>query len=947
MEVRVLGPLQAFGADGAARLRPLERRLLAALVAVRPEPVTSGELAEAVWADRAAPRSASHAVQTHVRRVRQALGDAVVVTVQSGYRLATDVAVDVDAFECAFQEASALDDPSTALKGWSAALAHWSGDPYPELVDWPRSAPERARLVELFHIAQEERCAAQIGVGVLPGTAAEIAGLAHAEPLRERRWVLLMLALDAAGRRAEGLRTFDRARRVLAAELGVSPGRELTSTYETLVRADESADRTEPDAPSPVPGGWLPAPVSDLVGRVDDVAAVAQACQRQRLVTLTGVGGVGKSRVAVAAAASVGAVASGGAWFIGLAAARDGADIEAIAAAALGVAAADPRPIREVVVQAIGARRVLLLIDNCEHVLDAAAEFAVEVLARCAQAHILATSRTPLKVLGERTIQIAPLALDGAACELFVARGADAGVRLDAARHDRVVEIVRHLAGIPLLIELGAAQLRTFGLEELTRRLADRLDVVGSNHRGGVAHHRTVRATLRWSFDLLSQDQQRLFARLGVFVGAFDLEAVEHVATAPPLGDDVADHLAVLVDASMIVSDPGARTSFRLLEPLRRFALEQLGAAGETNEQAWRHAVYYAELAERLTAELEGPGEVAAAQRLQDARDDLRVAFGSAMASGDTDTALRIAVALGDYANSRIWPEPWAWCRQALAALHDDPHPLRAAALVHAASGAWQLGDHAACVALAEQAMSATEPGDGVWREAQRVRAGSLMWLGRLDDAVTALRDAVADEPDRRTAASIRRRSTLALMLNHVGIRDEAAIPQLLEDAIAVGNPSSLAAAHHTAGVVLGARDGTLAHRHQMDAAQFAATSGEILIRGFALSALALSSHLDHRAQLQAITDVTQHYLQVGNHTHLRSFARVAIVPLAAMSNWEAVVVLDAATQDQPSFRPRRDQIIAACARAREYLGASDALIHRGEAMTDDELVAWLRTGTG
>ena len=299
MEVRVLGPLQAFGADGAARLRPLERRLLAVLVAVRPEPVTSGELAEAVWADRAAPRSASHAVQTHVRRVRQALGDAVVVTVESGYRLATDVAVDVDAFECAFQEASALDDPSTALKGWSAALAHWSGDPYPELVDWPRSAPERARLVELFHIAQEERCAAQIDVGGLPGTAAEIAGLAQAEPLRERRWVLLMLALDAAGRRAEGLRTFDRARRVLAAELGVSPGRELTSTYETLVRADESADRTEPDAPlSLVSGGRLPAPVSDLVGRVDDVAAVAQACQRQRLVTLTGVGGVGKSRVA-------------------------------------------------------------------------------------------------------------------------------------------------------------------------------------------------------------------------------------------------------------------------------------------------------------------------------------------------------------------------------------------------------------------------------------------------------------------------------------------------------------------------------------------------------------------------------------------------------------------------------------------------------------------------
>src|SRR5215217_800949 len=712
MEVRVLGPLQAFGVDGVARLRPLERRLLAALVAVRPESVSVGELAEAVWADRAPPRSASHAVQTHVRRVRQALGDAVIVTVQNRYRLATDVGVDVDMFEHAFSEASALDDPPTALTRWTAALAHWNGDPFPELMDWPRAAPERARLVELFHLAQEESCAARIGVGVLPGTVAEIEGLAQAEPLRERRWVLLMLALDACARRAEGLRTFDRARRVLAVELGISPGRELTSTYETLLRAEASADRTEPEASSsPMSEGWLPAPVSDLIGRDDDVAAVAQACQRQRLVTVTGVGGVGKSRVAVAAAASVGAVTSGGAWFIGLVPARDGADVEAIAAAALRLSAAD-RPVRQMVVEAIGARRILLLIDNCEHVLDTVAEFAVEVLDRCPNARILATSRTPLNVLGERTIQIAPLAVDGAACELFVARSADAGVHLDAGHHDRVEEIVRHVAGIPLLIELGAAQLRTFGLEELTRRLAERLDVVGTHSRTDVAHHRTVRATLQWSFDLLSPDQQRLFARLGRFVGSFDLEAVEHVCAAPPLGDDVTDHLAVLVDASMIVADHGARTTFRLLDPLRRFALEQLAALGETDELASRHAAYYAELAERLAGDVEGRAEVAAAQRLQEARDDLRVAFGSAMASGDADTALRIAVALGDYANTRIWAEPWAWCRQALAALHDDPHPQRAAALVHAASGAWQLGDHAACVALANDAMAASEPGD-------------------------------------------------------------------------------------------------------------------------------------------------------------------------------------------------------------------------------------------
>ena len=263
MELRVLGPVEALdGADPIA-LRPAERRLLAALVACRPSPVRYDALAEAVWGEEV-PRSATRSLQTHVLRLRSALGVDAVETVSGGYRLADVVAVDADAFVASLRDATTLDgaDGLAALEAWDAALGYWHGTPFDALGDWPPAVTERARLVELWHGAREQRCAVALTVGPAGDSVAEAEAMVLAEPLRERRWALLMTALAAAGRRPDALRAYDRARRILATELGISPGTELSRLHASLLREDVEVDV----APGTAHGN-LPAAISSIIGR--------------------------------------------------------------------------------------------------------------------------------------------------------------------------------------------------------------------------------------------------------------------------------------------------------------------------------------------------------------------------------------------------------------------------------------------------------------------------------------------------------------------------------------------------------------------------------------------------------------------------------------------------------------------------------------------------------
>jgi predicted ATPase/DNA-binding SARP family transcriptional activator len=947
VELGVLGPLEAQGVGGTVRLRPLERRLVAALAAARPAAVGVDALVDALWSDRS-PRSAVHTVRTHIGRARQVLDDGFVVTVEGGYRLGDDVAVDADAFVELSRMATATRDSVRAVGLWASVLALWRGEPFADLADWPAAVAERARLTELVLVAQEEWCAARIAAGVTVETVADVEGLVEREPVRERRWALLMEALDAAGRRGEALRTFDRARRVLATELGVSPGHELAQLREALLRTDGPGPTTSHERRPGVvrTARSVAAPISSLIGRDALVDDVRGACARWRLVTLTGVGGVGKSRVALAVTDPVPSSYPGGCWFVGLVAAdRTSADIDLAVARAVGLVTAGGRTVRDIVTEAIVTRRLLLVLDNCEHVIDAVAAFVADALDRCPDLHVLATSRAPLRIPGERLITVGPLPIDAGGRELFLARAAEGGATLTDHDEQLVESVARRLAGIPLVIELAAAQVRTLGLATVAERLEQRLDVVTGGSRSVVDHHRTVRKALQWSLDLLDTELRCTLARLGVFVGPFDLDAVAAVDAARTSGTDPVERVVALVDASLVVADGDQPLRFRLLEPVRRFAVEQLEVLGETERMGAIHARYFTARAERLAAELDTADEVTAANRVGVARDDLREAFRFATTTGDCDSAVRLTVALGRYAEVHIWRAPWSWCEDLLVKEGVEVHPQRPALLAMAAVGAWQLGDHERCLARADEAISFSAPGEESWLDAHRFRASGLMWLGRIDEGINGLRTAIGHDTEC-TPRSIAARCTLALLLNHAGEPDRVAARQLLRDAEALGNPTARAAAHHTYGVMLGRSDVMRALHHQREAAQLAEMSGAALIHGFALAALASlagATGSDPGSHVRAIADVTAHYLRVGNHTHVRSFARGAIGPLAACGDEEGVVTLDAATRDQPAFAGLGAEIEAAIREAHRHIGEADDCTRHGAAMTDDELVDWLR----
>jgi predicted ATPase len=602
------------------------------------------------------------------------------------------------------------------------------------------------------------------------------------------------------------------------------------------------------------------------------------------------------------------------------------------------------RALRTVVAEAIGERRVLLVLDNCEHVLEAVADLVTVVVAECPRLSVLVTSREPLAVAGEQTVLIPPLPIDGAARQLFVERAVEADASCDVTDQAAIAAICRRLAGIPLAIELAAARVRAFGLAELAIRLTERVDLDSPVQRDAVAHHRTLRAALDWSHDLLDDQQRCVFARLGVFADHFDLDAVEHVVGIPPVGADAAAVLAALVDRSMLATDGPAAGRFRLLEPIRQYANDMLSERDERDLVASRHARHYAELAEQLGDDLDGRDQLAATERVDAARDNLRTAFKTAVGHADAETALRIAVALGRYAGIWVWTEPWTWCGLALDLPGAADHPLRAAALACCSEGAWQLGHHERAVELADAAIALARPGDDAWRDAHNTKAAPLMWLGRLDAAVAAATAAVDAEASRLSARSIGCRSRLALIQNYAGRPDPEFVRRIVADARTTDHPSSLAIAYHTAGAVLARGDPVLAATYQRAAADFAASSHDVLVHGFALAGLAAAeTRRDPLRGARATVDVMRHYGRVGNHTHLRSFARAIIEPLAALDSWDAVAIVDAATSDQPTFAEIGEKAAEHVRRARRTLGQTfDPLATRGRSMTDDELVDWL-----
>jgi predicted ATPase/DNA-binding SARP family transcriptional activator len=709
MEFRILGPLEV-GDDAAPVAIPgaKERALLADLLVAAGRVVSADRLVEDLWGDHP-PANPANALQGRVSALRRALGPAAVMlaTRPPGYALEVDPErVDAARFQRLVAEArqAAAADPAGAVRLLAAALGLWRGPALAEFADQPWAQAEAARLEELRIAALEARAELVLQAGGHAGLVGELEGLVAAHPHRERLRELLMLALYRAGRQADALGLYQQTRAVLAEELGIDPSPQLQRLHQAILTQDPSLDLAEPPV---APRHNLPERLTSFVGREDELDEAAKLLEQHRLVTVTGPGGAGKTSLAVELARSLAPQWPDGVWLVELAALADPGLLPEAVVAVLGLAEESARrdgpgpPAVQRLVEFARDKRLLLVLDNCEHLVAACAALAERLLRAAPDLKVLATSREVLGVPGEVRWALPPLATPGPgdapaaealagydAVRLFTQRAqlADPGFALDADRAPAVAELCRRLDGLPLAIELAAARVGALPVQELAARLGDRFRLLAGGGRTADSRQRTLRATVDWSWDLLEEPDRRLFRRLAVFAGGFTVEAAEAVCAGDgiePAG--VLDGLLRLVDRSLLVAAGGQPARFRLLETLRAYASARLEEAGEAEAVARRHTTWFRDLAEGAAAHRTGRRW----QRLLDADiDNLRAALDRAVASGDQETALRIGGSLGWY----WWNRPTAegtWRLAAVLAMADGQPPtihlaraLQAAALV-------------------------------------------------------------------------------------------------------------------------------------------------------------------------------------------------------------------------------------------------------------------------
>ncbi|BDM73983.1 hypothetical protein HEK616_74700 (plasmid) [Streptomyces nigrescens] len=633
MRFGILGGTLMWGDDGAeVSLGGPARRALLTLLLVRPGDVVPADR----LADGTGPQGtpSPHALQSQISRLRSALGEAAAIErTGAGYRLVVPVDdIDAGRFErLAEQGRTALreGEAQRAAALLQEALELWRG---PALADAADSEPARAaaaRLEELRLSVHEDRIEAALRLGEHRAVVPELRELLDRHPLRERLAALLMRALFADGGQAEALVVFERTRRHLAEELGTDPSAELVGLHHELLSADPS--------PSPIAP---PAPLTAFVGRAGEVAAIAELLGEARLVTLTGPGGVGKTRLAV----EVCAAETQQVCFMELGALRDGALVPQALLRALGlrerglhVAAGDGDPL-ERLVAALSGRALLLVLDNCEHLVEEVAASAARLLAACPRLKVLATSREALGVIGEHLHPVRPLD-DGAAVELFTAR-ARAVRRGFVPDPQAVRRVCVALDNLPLAIELAAARLRTVGLDELAARLTDRLAVAARGTRAVDERHRTLRSVIAWSWDLLSGPEARAARRFAVFAEGAGVESALRVC------DTDEETLESLADKSLLEWAGGR---YRMLATIRAYAGERLDAAGETAAVRQAHARTLLELARAAEPWLRRHEQLGWLAVLAAEHSDLVAAVEWAVAAGETGAAAELLASASTY----------------------------------------------------------------------------------------------------------------------------------------------------------------------------------------------------------------------------------------------------------------------------------------------------------
>jgi predicted ATPase/DNA-binding SARP family transcriptional activator len=725
VRVGILGPLEVRDAAGepAPLAGPRLRALLIRLAVAGGHAVTVDRLADDLWPDQGPalrrdqpqgqgqlqphrpaerPADVANALQALVSRLRQAAGRDLVEYTGGGYRLAIEPAgIDAVAFEHLVSRGHAAlssGEPPRAAALLADALALWRGPALADVADAAFAQAPVARLEELRLAAAEDLTEARLALGQGAALVPDVEQLATAHPLRERLRGQLMRALYAAGRQAEALAVYDQTRRLLADRLGVDPSPELASVHLAILRADPAltspgTDRSAPGkaapaptrarAPAPVEGSGthpprhpgngqtkisnLPAQLTSFVGREDELERVGKQLGDTRLVTLTGPGGAGKTRLALEAAALKAPELPDGAWFVPLAPVRDAADIPQAVLAALGIpellwlpeaGRILPAPPLDRLADALASRRTLLVLDNCEHVIDAVARLAARVLADAPGVRILATSREPLGVTGETLCPVPSLPLPPAGADAAEATGYAAirlfrdraaavrpGFSVDTDTVGPVIGICAALDGIPLAIELAAARLRSLTLAQVEDRLGDRFQLLATGPRAAADRHQTLRAIVDWSWDLLDEAERTVLGRLSVFRDGATPDAAEQVCGLA-LDQDVIDVVASLVDKSLVTASGDSDVRYRLLETVRVYADERLAQAGEKVQVRAAHADYFLALAREAEPRLRTAQQLRWLDRLAAEHENFSAALRYALDHQDGALGLRLVANL-------------------------------------------------------------------------------------------------------------------------------------------------------------------------------------------------------------------------------------------------------------------------------------------------------------
>jgi predicted ATPase len=714
--------------------------------------------------------------------------------------------------------------------------------------------------------------------------------------------------------------------------------------------------------------GNLPAQLTSFVGREEELDRIAQEFAEARLVSLTGVGGVGKTRLAMEAAAEMVAEYRDGAWLVALAGVRDPELVGDALMAVFGLQAGDGRSAIETLLDFFRAKQLLLVLDNCEHLLRPVADLVGAVMQGCPQVRVLATSREGLNVVGERVLTVASLGVPGEGADLdaiescdavvlFVdrARSVKTGFTLDASNTFAVAQVCRRLDGIALAIELAAARVAMLTPTELAQRLDQRFRLLAGGQRGVVERHQTLRAAIDWSFELLSEAERLLLARLSVFVGGFSLEAAEAVTAGGGIeADQVFELLSALVARSLVIAESeGIETRFRLLETIRQYAQEHLDQSGDADRIHTRHAVYYASFGEIAIPNTAGPEGIDWERRLKLELDNIGAAVRWAIATQDTDTTMRLFAMwqVPIVVTDATFSATHRWAADMVAAMPGAPeHARYPAALVGTATIAWEQGDQELATRRCDEAIAAeqrlgTEPSILVWL----VRANVALAQGRTDDAIEHVQHAVALSRRRDEPAWLAW-SLAVSALAHALKGDATAARPDAEEVVKltrrVANPSIMENALAMAAFALGDSDPERALALALEAVELIGSSERSL--SWAIAGDLAARQGDQHHALQYLGRAIENAQWVGNRTAIGTMTG-RISDLLAEPDPEASAVLQGAQHALvPSYAHaphtlEARQVAIATLEASIGTARREELYQQGTAMSDDEAVAYAK----